>query len=234
MRVPCFVHFLVIAHMSSTVFAQCDRDKQQQAIAALGMQVKVRFDDYHIPYLMEGNIAQRSSGDPVDSAHTTLRAIAPLYCVSAADDFTFSGTMSKPDDLGQTFVEIRQTYRGVEVIGPSLRVHLTHDAVKSIRGTFRPEITVSMDPVLTSQEAVRSVLNDIARRGGISHRLRGVRGPVVYVNDQDKVCLAYSVRVEYVVDVRNRYIGGRHIDDIFVNAVTGTVAGRYPLIRKDP
>lgn len=114
MKFSCLAYLLVIACMSTTALAQCDRDKQQRAITALGMQVRIQFDDYHspswhVPSWMEGNIAQRISGDPVDSALTALRSIGPVYCATAADDFMFTGTMSKPDDLGQTFVEIHQT-----------------------------------------------------------------------------------------------------------------------------
>lgn len=113
-------------------------------------------------------------------------------------------------------------------------MHLTHDSVDSIRGSFRPGISVSIDPVLRSQQAVRIALHHVDRHGGSNYRARGVRGPVVYVDEQEKVCLAYSVRVDYVVDSENWYMGGRRLDDVFVNAVTGMVAGRYPLIRRDP
>ncbi|MGB2603909.1 MAG: hypothetical protein WBC78_09950 [Candidatus Sulfotelmatobacter sp.] len=140
--------------------------------------------------------------------------------------------MSKPDDLGQTDVEIHQTYRGIEVIGPCLKVHLTHDSVNSMRGRFKHGISVSTDPVLSSQEAVRIALHYVVTDGGIYGAVKGVRGPVVYVNYHDKVCLADSVRVGYLIDSNDRYKGGRFLDDVFVNALTGTVVGVHPLDHK--
>lgn len=234
MNVPSLAYLLVILCMSCNALSQCDRDKQQQAITALDMQVKFRFDKNHIPYFIEGNIASRVSGDPVDDTLTALRAIAPVYCAFAADDFTLTGNMSKPDDLGQTSVEVHQTYRGLEVFGPSLRVHLTHDSVDNISGQFRPAIKLSTDPAISSQEAERIALHDVASYGGIDYSVKGVRGPLVYVYENDNVCLAYAVRVGYVIDSKERYVGGPHLDDVFVNAVTGTVAGSYPLLRWDP
>jgi len=213
MKFACFVYLLVIACIPSSARAQCDRDKQRQAIRDLGMQVKVQFDDYgirpwHIPSWIEGNIAQRSSGDPVDSALTALRAIASVYCATPADDFRYAGTMSKPDGFGQTFVEIHQTYRDLEVIGTSLRVHLTHDSVDSIRGNFRPDINLSIDPVLSNRDAVRIAVRDIARNGRVNYRLRGVRGPVVYVKrprqSLSRICGSIGVPSRWRRQIRRR------------------------------
>jgi Zn-dependent metalloprotease len=224
----------LVLSLSPAVFAQCDRDKQQQAIAALGMHVKIQFDRYHIPSSIEGQIAPRSSGDPRESAVAALRALGDAYCVSDTDGFIASRSMLEPDELGQTDVPVHQTYRGIEVIGPGLRVHLTHDSVMSIRGWFRPGITITIDPVLTVREASHIALQHVAKRGGMNAAVQDARTPVVFVNDRNQPDLAYLVRVDYAVDSDNRYRGGRHVDDVFVNAITGAVVGVYPRIRRDP
>jgi Zn-dependent metalloprotease len=225
---------LAVICMSLAAFAECDIDKQLQAIAALGMQVKISFDRHHIPSSIEGQIASRVSADPVESALAALRTIAPVYCVSAADDFIFSRMMLKPDALGQTDVRINQTYHGLDVVGPSLTVHLTHDSVSMIKGWFRQGISVPTDPVLTSQQASRIALQHVVKRRGINGAVEEVRVPVIFVNDHGEPCLAYPVRVDYLIISNNRYDGGRHLDDVFVDAIAGTLAGVRPLIIRDP
>lgn len=225
---------VIVTCASFGAFAQCDRDKQQQAINALGMQVKVRFGAYQLPSSIEGQIAQRSSSDPDESALAAIRTIADVYCVSDDDDFAIAGTRLPRDDLGPTDVIIHQTFRDIEVIGPSLTVHLTHDSVTSIWGSFRPGIRVSTDPLLTTDDALRIALQFVPKQHGINGVLKQVRGPVVFVDDRDKPHLSYPVRVAYWIDSKDRYAGGRHIDDIFVSAMTGRIVGVIPLIHKDP
>jgi Zn-dependent metalloprotease len=225
---------VIVTCVSFAAFAQCDRDKQQQAIDALGMQVKVRFGGNQVPSSIEGQIAQRSSSDPDESALAAIRTIADVYCVSDDDDFAIAGTRLPKDDLGPTDVIIHQTFRGIQVIGPSLTVHLTHDSVTSVWGSFRPGIRVPTDPLLTTDDAVRIALQFVANQHEINGTLKQVRVPVVFVDDRDKPHLAYPVRVAYWIDSKNRYTGGRHLDDIFVSAMTGRVVGVNPLIHKDP
>jgi Zn-dependent metalloprotease len=225
---------VIVICVSSAAFAQCDRNKQQQAINALGMQVKVRLGGYQVPSSIEGQIAQRSSSDPDESALAAIRTIADVYCVSDDDDFAIAGTRLPRDDLGPTDVIIHQTFRGIQVIGPSLTVHLTHDSVTSIWGSFRPGIRVPTDPLLTTDDALRIALQFVAKQHGVNGVLKQIRGPVVFVDDRDKPRLSYPVRVAYWIDSKDRYVGGRHLDDIFVSAMTGRIVGVIPLIHKDP
>jgi hypothetical protein len=227
---------LVITCISSGAWAECARAKQQEAIAGLGMQVKIRFDRDHIPLSIEGRVGLRTSDDPVESALSALRTIAPVYCASAADDFMFGGGRPKPDELGQADVVINQTYRGVQVVGPSLRVHLTHDSVTMIRGSFTPGISVSIKPALTGLEASRIALQHIVELGGINIAVTELRVPVVFVNfvNKDGAYFAYPVRVDYTIDNNDRYLGGHHLDDIFIDANDGAVVGVRALIIRDP
>jgi hypothetical protein len=224
---------LVVTCMSSAASAQCARVKQQEAIAALGMQVKIRFDRDHIPLSIEGRVGPRTSDDPVASALSTLRTVAPVYCASAADDFVFGGGRLKPDELAQADVVINQTYRGVQVVGPSLTIRLTHDSVTMIRGSFRAGISVSIKPTLTGREASRIALQHIGNLGGINSAVTDFHVPVVFVN-KDGAYLAYPVRVDYTIDSNDRYVGGHHLDDIFVDAKEGAIVGVVPLIIRDP
>lgn len=224
---------LIVTFISFSAFAQCDRAKQQQAISSLGMDVKIRFDHDHVPSSIEGKVAPRASADPKESALAVLRTLRDVYCASRVDDFVVSERVLRLDELGQTDVWIDQTYRGMPVIGVGLRVHLTHDSVTSISGYFRPGINVSVDPVVTREEAAQIALRHVAKGGAASSAVKEVRDLAVFVNDHEAY-LAYPVQVDYAVHSDNRYRGGNHLDDVFVSAITGAVVGVNPLIRRDP
>ena len=55
----------------------------------------------------------------------------------------------------------------------------------------------------------------------------------MFVDNHDKVYLAYPVRVAYVFPVGNSFTKGPHLDEFFVDAITGTVVGVHPLLIRD-
>jgi Zn-dependent metalloprotease len=224
---------LVFTNMAFAAVAQCDRAKQQQAIAALGPQVKIEFDRNHLPLWISGQIGQRTSEDAVESAIAVLKARADVFCASADDGFVFSGRISREDKLGQTHVRINQTYRGFDVIGPELIVHMTRDSLIIINGHFTPGISLPTEAILSSQEASRIALERVAQLGGINGTVREVRALLVFVDRDDKAYLAYPVKVGYGYKMGDRYKRGPHVDDVFVDAIAGAVAGVDPLIIKD-
>jgi hypothetical protein len=69
------VSVLIVTLISFSAFAQCDRDKQQRAIAALGMHVKIRFDHDHVPSSIRGYFRPgiKVSVDPVVTSEEASR-----------------------------------------------------------------------------------------------------------------------------------------------------------------
>jgi Zn-dependent metalloprotease len=208
---------LILINASSQLFAQCPTPKQQQAIAALASRVTFEFGPDHEPTWLRGQIGPRTSEDPVESAISILKTIGDVFCVSPDDGFLFSGRMEKEDKLGQTAVRVIQTYRGLDVVGPELIVHMTRDSVILINGNFVPGISLPTEPVLSAQEASKAALNDIAASGGINGTVKEVRQPLVFVDD-GKAHLAY---------LKDKSAGG---DDVFVEAITGHVLGKRRLM----
>jgi Zn-dependent metalloprotease len=215
---------LILINASSQLFAQCPTPKQQQAIAALASRVTFEFGPDHEPTWLRGQIGPRTSEDPVESAISILKTIGDVFCVSPDDGFLFSGRMEKEDKLGQTAVRVIQTYRGLDVVGPELIVHMTRDSVILINGNFVPGISLPTEPVLSAQEASKAALNDIAASGGINGTVKEVRQPLVFVED-GKAHLAYPVQVYYFL--KDKSAGG---DDVFVEAITGHVLGKRRLM----
>jgi hypothetical protein len=222
---------LGVANIAFTAFGQCDRAKQREAIGVLRTRASIELDGNQLPAWIRGQIGSRTSEDPVESAIAALKGIADVFCASVDDDFVFNGRLDKEDRLGQTHVRINQAYRGLDVIGPELIVHMTRQSVIIINGHFKPGINVPTEAVLSSQEASRVALGHVATLGGINGTIQAVRALVVFVDGKDNAYLAYPVRVGYTYKSGNRYEDGPCVDDFFVDAIAGTVVGVRPLIK---
>jgi Zn-dependent metalloprotease len=220
----CLFIILVLATTSLRAFASCDQAKQQQTISALGANVKIELDSTGVPAWIRGEIGPRISTDPVQSAIAALKRIADIFCATSSDDFVFSGRIEKEDKLGQTHVRIDQTYRGLPVLNRELIVHMTRDSVIIINGQFASGINVPIVPTVDSQQASQAALQHIQEIGGVGATVREVRSPVVFIDDSDKAHLVYPVQVIY------RQKAAYRRDDVFVDAIRGSVVGLNPKI----
>jgi Zn-dependent metalloprotease len=115
---------LILANTALEASAQCDKGKQQQAIAALGSQVRIQLNNHHVPSWIVGPLGARISADPVQSAIAAIKARSDVFCASVDDTFVFRGRMEN-DKHGQTHVRITQRYHGLDVFGLELIVHMT-------------------------------------------------------------------------------------------------------------
>ncbi len=224
---------IVMLALSSFSFAACDRAKQQQALAALALRARIELDQNHVPSWIVGQIGPRTSEDPIRAAIDALRTNADVFCASAADDFAFTGRLEREDKLGQTHVRIKQTYRGLDVVNRELIVHMTRDSVIIINGNFVPGIDLPVEAVLSRQEALKVALEHVTATGGIEGTVQGIRAPVVFVDNDEKVYLAYPVKVGYVFPIGNSFTKGPHLDEFFVDAMAGTVVGVRPQLIRD-
>jgi Zn-dependent metalloprotease len=155
-------------------FRKCDKAKQQQALAAIRLRSQIELDHRGPPSWIKGQIAPRNGEDPVQSALTTLEMIRDAFCAASNDGFAFTGHLEKEDRLGQTHVRIKQTYRGLDVPGAELTVHMTQDSVTIINGHFQPGIDLPTKPVLTSQEVSRIALEHVTAIGRIEQSVRAI------------------------------------------------------------
>jgi Zn-dependent metalloprotease len=218
---------LFVTNIVFEASAQCDRAKQQRAIAALG-GVSIEFDRNHVPAWIRGQIGERTSEDPVESALAVLKANADVFCALADDGFVFSGQVAKEDKLGQTAVRINQTYRGLDVFPRQLIVNMTRHSVIIINGQFKPEINVPTKAVVNGQEASRSALEYVAAIGGTDATVTKIGALMVFVGDDDTASLTYPVTVGYRSKPGGAYGNLPQSDDFFVDAIAGAVVGDNP------
>ncbi len=240
--------FVLLSAASTTLFAQhavtttvglpttsmpCDATKQQSAIARLGAQVRIDFDANHIPSWIRGTIGPRASADPVEAATATLRNISDVFCASPDDDFAFTRRVEKEDRLGQSFVRVQQTYRGLDVLGAELIVHMTNDAVIMVNGSFVAGIRISTAPILTEKDASSSAVRHIASVGGKKIKLGSVEKLVIYIDNKQQAHLAYPVHIGYETDnpridprTTQRFLDER----VFIDAATGQYLSSWSTI----
>jgi Zn-dependent metalloprotease len=224
---------LVILLLTNASVSECDRAKQQQALAALSLRAHIELDRNGIPSWIRGQVGPHSTEDPVQCAITTLESLQGAFCASNADGFAFTGRMEKEDELGQTHVRVKQTYRGIDVIGPELVVHMTRKEVIVINGWFLPAIDVPTEAVLSKQEASVIARSYVADMGGTDSAVQQVGMAVVFAGRDDRVHLAYPVETRYKMIEGNRYQVGWHSDEIFVDAIAGVVVGSHPILIRD-
>ena len=225
---PCLLAMLAVTNIA---FSQCDRAKQQQALAALRLRSQIELDRHGLPSWIRGQIAPRGGEAPVQTALTTLESIRAVFCASNTDGFAFTGRISKEDKLGQTAVSVKQTYRGLDVEGPELSVHMTSNEVIMINGRFLPEIDVPIKPALSTQEASLIALEHVTAIGGIEGRVNAIHALVVFAGEGDQGHLTYPVETGYKLVKGDVYEVGPHLDDFFVDALNGAVVGKGTLMR---
>ncbi len=134
------------------------------------------------------------------------------------------------DLAGGSHLPFAQTYRGLPVFGGELRAHFGGDGrLVAANGAFVPDIAVSTAPGLTPEQAAEAALasvkaanQDVIRQDfavTASELLIYRTGLVQGVPGESY--LAYRVEVSNGADVR---------DQVFVDAQTGTVLDRFPMM----
>ena len=180
-----------------------------------------------LPVFISGRRLQSSSvpggartvGAAEMQAWAFLRENAALLRVSdPAAEFERIG--STRDDLGFVHVRFRQVYRGVEVWGREVAVHIGPNGnVESFNGRWVPTPTV--DDIATanvSESAARETALASLGRGGVE------RSTPMILEEQG------TTRLTWMVQVRGRLDENWHL---FVDAATGEIVKRYNHVMQD-
>lgn len=230
--------FGTLTLLSACAFSECNRAKQQSAMAALQLHAQVTLDRNEVPSWILGPrgispIMPRSSDDPVASAITTLNQIREVFCATENDGFASTGRTEHDKRLDRSVVRIKQTYRGMDVVGTGLNVNMTADDVITINGSFRPDIDLPMEPAIDSQKAATIARAHVAGRGATEIHEEGVGDLTVFVDQSNRAYLTYPVTISYWIAHGSGYAAGVHRDTFFIDAMAGAVVGTMPLIFKD-
>ena len=144
---------------------------------------------------------------------------ALLRIADPANEFVRTRTVR--DALGFVHLRFAQRYRGVEVWGQELQVHISPDGnVESLNGRWIPTPLVAdpASPAISESHARASALEDLGRSGGIERSV-----PMI-------LSFGASSRLTWMVQVRGRLDENWHL---FVDATTGEVVKRYNHVMQD-
>ena len=194
---------------------------QREAIKGYGPGVQIVMDHNAVPSYLMGQISPRSSRNDVAAAQEALDAHGPAFRRRAEDGFDFRVAIK--DDLDMKHIRMTQTYKGLPVVGGELIVHLTKNMVVGINGRFVPDLDLESEPSISAEGAASAAVASVESTGGTNPNVVGVSGPVIFMDEADSGHLAIPVRVTYAGDE------GLEVDDIFVDAVKGSVLGRHAL-----
>ena len=216
---------LTVAAMLAIAQAQAPTADQLAAIRAYGKNVRVEFDRNGVPAYLMGRLSERAGANAVLAADKALRTHGRAFRTTPNDSFVFSGRQEK-DALGQEHVRMQQVFKGLEVVGGELIVHMDAKSVIGMNGRFVPDLNVPTRATVSADVASNSAKQFVANDGGKSPLVESIGKAVVFVDDEDRASLAMPVQVSYYGP------DGPQIDDIYVDATNGAVVGIRPRVMR--
>ena len=196
-------------------------DAQVRALEKLGDRITdLELDENAVPSWLVGDLAA-AEGEPRKAAVEAMRQLAPVFRRTDLDGFEVR-TVNE-DESGAAHVRLAQRYRGLEVVGSELVVHLEEKRVTGVNGRFTPDLKLRVEPKLGSRDAL-----DAAWRGLSSEeaRERSSAELVVFVTPEGVPRLAWSQKGTYTDDAT----GEMARDRIFVDSQGGGLLGKHALI----
>jgi Zn-dependent metalloprotease len=171
------------------------------------------------PYFVTGRIPATSfssSTDPARQGADFWRSYGALFGVAdAATELVLRRQTT--DAYGVTHVRYDQRYRGLQVFGRQLLLHLRDGEVIAANGHFANGVELATAPAVSATGAAFTATGGISARGGRS--LAGTPTLLVHVNGLDRARLAWRVTVS-----SSEPLG---VWRVFVDAQTGDVLQAY-------
>jgi len=172
-----------------------------------------------IPYSIRG-FAKPAEGDSVKAALSFLEKIKGVFRIKDPASEMSLRTVQK-DDLGYEHVRFYQKYKGLQVVGSELIVHINEKKqIYQINGQYHPDINISITPVSSSEKALSIGVQEFQEKPGF--KVEKEPELVVYPSGVKHYVLAYHY-VLYYDDLAGDV--GRWV--YYVDAATGEVINRY-------
>ncbi|MFK7810855.1 MAG: M4 family metallopeptidase [Maribacter sp.] len=140
----------------------------------------------------------------------------------------FQNISKKVDDLGQTHIKMQQVYKGLEVYGSQVIVHLDKKGqVRSFNGRNQPTpVMESVVPKISLKGALSSIENDLGKK---LPEYRSAKSPDrLYIPEPEDELLIY-IEADRSILVRHVTVFESILDrwEYFINANTGEIVDKY-------
>ncbi len=201
--------------------------EQRAALEALPELETAVFDEQGVPTMLTGRLGHYDRARPEGSAQELLRTLRPL--LRSGHREALEQVRAEHDDvLGRTYVRLRQSIDGIEVVGGELVVQVdpATQTVELVSGRFLPAPVRSAQPELDAHaalEALRARLVSGARRLSV----QGEPALAWVFGEDGAGRLAWATVVEYT-DAQ----GEPQKERVFVDARTGALLERHGLIQR--
>lgn len=127
------------------------------------------------------------------------------------------------DSAGNTAVAMQQTYKGIPVIGGTVRVQFAADkTVNRVSNKYQPDIEIDTEPEIDANQAIQSALTD----AGEGKPEEGYTPTTSIFNHQGEWYLVWNVRIDDIEHDKLLHY--------FVNAKDGTIVFKYNDFRNFP
>jgi trimeric autotransporter adhesin len=177
-----------------------------------------------------------TAATPRGKAQGFLERFGATFGIADASQLKLASTTT--DAYGVTHLTYEQTYRGLPVFGAVLKVHLdASNDLTAVNGVFVPNISLGTTPSLTSAEAARLAIEEVAGdpptdANGDAARVRArdltaASSTLLVYRNRLIRDLPGSNQLTYEVVVTN---GSSVRDVVFVHAHAGKILNRYSLV----
>ncbi|WP_394833778.1 M4 family metallopeptidase [Pendulispora rubella] len=178
-------------------------------------------DALGIPSFITGNLGAAATGNLTEAdVQGVVAAVAPAFRAKVGE---LRFKTAQVDDLKDVHYRFTQFKNGLEVIGSDFIVHTRNGVAYAANGNVRGDLAAPSDAKISAQAA-------IAKAGGLAasyvNNLSASAQPeLFYYRQDDRLDLVYKTTVK-----GTEANGTPIVDDIFVNAVDGSVVARHPRI----
>ena len=131
------------------------------------------------------------------------------------------------DEIGATHVKFDQTYRGMNVFGAQLIVHMNDRGITAVNGTFVPGIAVDPYPALNAQAAAKQALAAVSKsKAGAGAKLSVIQSELavyrtgLFEGYRGANVLAHGVKI---ADASGP------LEQVWISATSGAELMRIPL-----
>ncbi|HEX8155140.1 MAG TPA: M4 family metallopeptidase, partial [Thermoanaerobaculia bacterium] len=179
-------------------------------------------DERGVPTFVTGELGQLAPGSAAQSAKAFLKTQKALLKMQGTEDFDVLS--SSKDSLGQTHVKMRQTLRGLPVVGAEYIVHAdAAGKVFAMNGRFAPDLDLPRNP---SVDAIGAINRAAAQLGAANAKITDRPTLTYVVNERSNAFLAWTALVEYT------NADGYQLDRVYADATTGDLVLDAPTIHR--
>lgn len=155
-----------------------------------------------------------------DAARVFTGPLAASYRL--APETSLAVLSDSRDAAGRRFIKLQQQHTGLTVVGREVVVQVSREGnVEAIIGSLYPELQLPARTALPGDTALTTALTAL---GASEAQVRKAPALAIYIDATDQPVLVYRATVDYSA------ASGRNLDELFVNAASGTLVARHPQI----